>query len=294
VNVTRSGSASARIRFISTSQWGAKIIGNGTLADAFMVRSNYIDVVGFEVTDTTGYQGIELYGSYDRALGNHVHNVWAHGCTDWRGGAGINSSNYGGIGNQIIGNLVHDIGDVANGCASVHGIYIANAYNVVQNNISYRNQGWGITSWHMATHNTITNNTVFNNDVGGVNSGASDGVTDDYTLVANNIVVSNGVNTDNLRFGIGQEGSNGSHNRYTNNLVYGNRPADLNITVGIVSGTITANPATVFINYTGDGSGDYRLRPGSVATRADTQLGATELGVSRTPPGSSGASGLVP
>ena len=111
VEIKTSGNSSNRIRFISDSQWAATVTGNGTVNYSFMVRqANYIDIVGFEVTNKTGYQGIELYASYGRALGNHVHNVWAHGCTDWLGGAGINSSNYYGTGNQIIGNLVHDIG----------------------------------------------------------------------------------------------------------------------------------------------------------------------------------------
>lgn len=289
VNVTRSGSSSARIRFISDSEWAAKITGNGTIADAFMVRSNYVDVVGFEVTNTTGYQGIELYGSYDRALGNHVHNVWAHGCTDWRGGAGINSSNYAGTGNQIIGNLVHDIGDFAYGCASVHGIYIANARNIVQNNISYRNQGWGITSWHKATHNIIANNTVFNNDVAGINTGASDGgVVDNYTVVSNNIVMNNGIATNwvcypygtrspacvNSRNGIGQEGSNGMSNVYTNNVVSGNKPRDVYVTRGTVSRSITASPSSVFVNYTAGGTGNYHLRSNAPAVNVGTSTGA--------------------
>ena len=290
VEVTRNGTASARIRFISESQWAAKITGNGTIADAFMVHgANYIDVVGFEVTNGTGYQGIELYGSYGRALINHVHNVWAHGCTDWRGGAGINSSNYDGTGNVIIGNLVHDIGDFAHGCASVHGIYIANAHNIVQNNISYRNQGWGITSWHKATHNTISNNTVFNNAVAGINTGASDGgVVDDSTVVSNNIVMNNGLATNWVCYpsgkwspscsdpqnGIGQEGSNGTHDVYTNNVVYGNKPADVRVSKGTVSKTITSSPSSVFVSYTGDGNGNYHLKSGSPAINAGTNNGA--------------------
>lgn len=46
------------------------------------------------------------------------------------------------------------------------------------------------------------------------------------------------------------------------------------VNVGTVSGTLYANPATIFLNYTGDGSGDYRLRPGS-PSNGGTQIGAT-------------------
>lgn len=290
VEVSRSGTSTARIVFLSDTQWGALVTGDGTIADAFLVHgANYVDVVGFEVTNQTGYQGIELNGSYGAALGNHVHNVWAHGCTDWLGGAGINSSNYSATGNQIIGNMVHDIGDFNHGCASVHGIYLANAHNIVQNNISYRNQGWGITSWHQATHNTIVNNTVFNNDVAGINTGAGDnGVVDDYSEVGNNIVMNNGTAINWVCYpagnyspscadpqnGIGQEGANGPHDLYTNNVVYGNEPADVYVTVGTVSDTITATPSSVFVNYTGDGTGDYHLLPGSPAVNGGTSEGA--------------------
>jgi hypothetical protein len=288
INLTRGGSAAARIRFISDSKWAAKITGDGTINDAFMVRDvDYVDIVGFEVTNTTGYEGIELMGSYGRALGNLVHHVWAHGCTDWRGGAGVNSSNYNGTGNEIIGNIVHDVGDYSHGCASVHGIYIANSHNVVQNNIAYRNQGWGITSWHYATNNIITNNTVFNNATAGINTG-NENTGDNGTVVANNIVVFNGIATNwvcypsgslstacaDPRYGIGQEGNNGSSDQYLNNLVYGNVPADIHVSSGTVSGNLTANPSSIFVNYAGDGSGDYHLSSGSPAIDTGVTLDA--------------------
>lgn len=283
VNVTVSGAPGAPIRFVSDYKWQAVVVGDGSVNDAFMLRGNYLDIVNFQVTNGSGYQGIELYGSYDRAIGNHVRNVWAAGCVDSRGGAGINSSNPTGHDNQIAGNLVHDIGDYAHGCAAVHGIYIANPGNMVQNNVAFRNQGWGITSWHNSSRNVISNNTVFNNDVGGINTGGTDGTVDDNTLVANNIVVLNGVNTGNLRFGIGQEGSNGPNCAYINNLVFGNQPADFSVSTGMVTGTIIANPAAVFVNYTGDGFGDYRLRAGSPAVGKGTPQGAPAVDFNGSP-----------
>lgn len=244
VAIKVSGADRNRIRFVSDSQWGAKVIGDGSSNDAFMVSSDYVDIVGFEVTNTTGYIGIELFGSYDRAVGNHVHDVWANGCVDGLGGAGIASSLQAsypnpysstkvGTHNAIEDNHVHDIGNSELGCALVHGVYIMNAYNTVIGNVTYGNMGWGITSWHSATNDLITKNTVFENNTGGINTGSNDAGGDDYSTVMNNRVFDNGKpphgwigGSPNPRFGIGQEGIYGIHNVFTNNVVYGNQPAD--------------------------------------------------------------------
>src|SRR5882724_12759818 len=56
-----SGTSGSRAVFQSVNKWGAKVTGSGTTAPAIQVRtSNYVDIVNFEVTNATGYMGIEM------------------------------------------------------------------------------------------------------------------------------------------------------------------------------------------------------------------------------------------
>jgi Protein of unknown function (DUF1565) len=291
VNITYGGTSSAHARFISDQRWGALVTGDGTQTDSFMVRSDYVDIVGFEVTSQAGNQGIELFGSYGSALGNHVHNVWAGACATDLGGAGIASSysppwanGYSsfpiGTGNVISGNIVHDIGDPTKGCGLIHGIYIMNHLNTVTNNVVFKTMGWGVTSWHYADQDIISNNTIFNNNTGGINTGASDGGSvDQDSTVINNLVFYNGIPTNGFvtlsepgpRYGIGQEGSYGSNNVFANNIVFGNQPGDYRNNVS-ATGSQIVDPALgkVFVNWQLDGSGNYNLVTGSVAKGSGT------------------------
>jgi hypothetical protein len=67
--------------------------------------------------------------------------------------------------------------------------------------------------------------------------------------------------------------STGSNNVYNNNIVYNNSGGNLRLISGKESGTITLTSAqfsTLFVNYTGDRYGDYRLRRGAVGIDAGT------------------------
>src|SRR5260370_26130780 len=95
--------------------------------------------------------------------------------------------------------------------------------------------------------------------------------TDDYTTVANNIIVNNG------QYGIHQGYSLGSHNVFLNNIVYNNPAGNISNpesgTSATQSGTITLTSAqfsALFWNYTGGMTGDYPLLSGAVAIDAGT------------------------
>jgi parallel beta-helix repeat protein len=271
VTTSRSGRASARIRFISEVRWGALVRSVGTYA-TWTNEGDFVDIVGFDVSGD-GYIGVLNRGSNVRIIANHVHHIPAPGCTG-NGGAGIVNANYGGIDNDIISNVVHDIGDPDKICARVQGIYHSNLRGQILNNISYRNQGYGIHLWHAASDVTIANNLVFNNHYGGILIGAGDAPYDgspshpaDRILVANNLVVYN-----QNRYGIEELGVTGTHNLYVNNLVYGNHPKDWKLQTGRQQGTITADPH--FLDYRPEGSGDYHLSTNSPAVSNGTSLGA--------------------
>jgi parallel beta-helix repeat protein len=279
IKTRTSGNASARITFISETQWGASLVS--TLAGNTAVWSNagdYVDIKGFDIT---GHGSIGIYneGSHVRIIGNYIHDIPAQGCTS-NGGAGILNGNYSAEDDDAIGNVVENIGDYKNPCPRVHGIYYTNLGGHARYNIVYRSQGWGIHTWHAARKTVITNNTVFNNAYGGILIGDGDGpggVLNDYTVVSNNIVYRNGLNRKASGYGIEEYGNTGTHNLYLDNLIYQNGPTNWNLQNGNQSfGTLSEDPQ--FVNYTGDGGGDYHLRPTSPAIHAGTKQGALANG----------------
>jgi hypothetical protein len=264
------GTATARIVFLSDQKWGAKIVGNGS-APAFQLRSNddYIDIIGFDISNPGASQGIETYASNGRIEGNRVHNV-SGGCPSY-GGAAIHL--YSGANNVVNGNFVYSIGNSTGACQLTQGIYSEDRDDLIENNIVLKTQGWGIHLWHAATHETVVNNTVVNNDQGGIIVGCGDdGCTiDDYTTVNNNIVAFNG--SVGGHYGIYENGVTGTHNSYNNNLVYNNSSANFALQNGLTAtATITANP--LFVNYTGDENGDYHLQATSPAIDKATSTSA--------------------
>jgi parallel beta-helix repeat protein len=196
-------------------------------------------------------------------------------------GSGIvNHQNHAGHDDDVIGNVVHDIGDFTQANALQHGIYHANLRGHIWNNLVYRCQGWGIHLWHAATQVTIANNTVFNNAYGGILVGDGDDpggfsapVVNDNTLVSNNIVYRNGLQPGGNGYGIEEYGNTGPNNQYLNNLVYQNGPSDWKLQNGISPlASLAADPQ--FVNYQPDGSGDYHLLSTSPALHAGTPSGS--------------------
>jgi hypothetical protein len=263
-----SGTAQARIAFVSATRGGAKIVGDRGSA-AWRNRGNYVDIVGFDITGANE-DGLTSEGSYDRIAGNRVHGFRAGNCITTASG------DY----------ALHDIdviGNVAFGCGSDrldHGIYVGHARGVVANNISYGNAGFGIHCWHACNALTISNNLVFNNPQGGVLIGQGDGpnfgnVQADNIVVANNIAIGNG--RDAMR----EVGGTGPHNRFLNNIFWNNEVNDISFHDGSESGTKVQDPALV--DFRGDGTGDYRLRPNSPGIGAGVQHGAPPNDIDGTP-----------
>jgi hypothetical protein len=262
-----SGTEAARIRFVSDTPWGARITTAGSDC-SWTNRGDYVDIEGFDISGD-GRLGILNLASSVRIMGNHVHDIPALN-SGGNGGAGIDNGDYAARDSDIVGNTVHDIGDTGSPGSRVHGIYLANYGGHVWNNISYRNEGWGIHAWHAARHAVIANNLVFANGRGGIVIGAGDspgGVDADGFIVANNIAVHNG------GYGVVECGRIGKNNRYLNNLAYRNALGAFSLQHGnLAQGTVEADP--MLVGYQADGTGDYHLAPGSPAIRAGTALGA--------------------
>ena len=150
-----------------------------------------------------------------------------------------------------------------------HGIYIADANDIVQNNIVYNNSGIGITTWHACTNVTISNNLVWGNLDDGIQIGDGD---DPGGVVCDNSIVSNNISIYNGNFGIEEEGSDWCQQRFPQQLpLRKQRGFDQSRVRPRCSDTVTANAD--FVNWQADGSGDYQLAAGSPCIDAGTSVG---------------------
>jgi parallel beta-helix repeat protein len=262
---TASGRAGARVRYVSSVKWGARVVGSGTEA-VWVNRGNYVEIAGFDLSGS-GRAGIINYGSWVKMADNHVHDLALSGGCTGNGGGGIVNANYKASDGEISGNVVHDIG-APGACPGVHGIYYANQRGRIHNNIVYRASAWGIHLWHAADQVIISNNTVFANGSdkvgGGIVVGTGDspgGVMLTDTRVVDNIVAYN-PRASIRQYCDPDETCIGSGNVVANNVVFRNG-LGIEMRVGKAIGTITRDP--LFIDFRPDGQGDYRVKHGSPA-----------------------------
>jgi len=256
IKTSKSGTAAARIKFVSDVKWGAKIVVSGT-GITWESKGSYVDIDGFDISGT-GRHGILAGGRNLTITNNFIHDLTVTGGCNGSGGGAIDT--YGPVGNVLIDrNVVRNIGYAMIGkCNTVQGIYVANASNVVTNNIVSGVAAVGITQWHGATASTIVNNTVFHSKMGILlgqgDSGTTTGSANNY--VANNIVY------DHTTYGIVEGGKMAGGNKYVNNLVYKSGTA-MRVKAGTATGTITSDP--LFVSYNALGTGNYKVSKSSPA-----------------------------
>ncbi|HEX8613694.1 MAG TPA: DUF1565 domain-containing protein [Telluria sp.] len=261
IKTTVSGTASARIYFVSTTKWGAKIVVSGSSGKTgWDNRGNYVDIVGFEVNGKGGKWtgGIYNGGSYDMIRANYVHDIAKGvGCTSAGGSAIGVDSYYKGVKSDVVGNLVHDIGPA--GCRFVQGIYVSTSGSV-KNNVVYRVAEGAIHLWHDANRVIITNNTVTTSNTGIIVGGGDFYHTSgpaDYIAVHSNIVYDN-------KMGVSEQGKTGKNNTYRNNLVFKNSTYNWQLKNGLThTGTVSSEP--LFVAYSRSGTPDLRLTSSSPA-----------------------------
>ncbi|NHZ66686.1 choice-of-anchor Q domain-containing protein [Massilia genomosp. 1] len=272
IKTTVSGAASARIYFVSTSKWGAKIVASGASGKTgWDNRGNYVDIVGFEVNGKGGKWtgGIYNGGSYDMIRANYVHDIAKGVACNSGGGSAIGvDSYYKGVKSDVVGNLVHDIGPA--GCRFVQGIYISTSGSV-KNNVVYRVAEGAIHLWHDANRVIITNNTVTTSNTGIIVGGGdfyhSRGPAD-YIAVYSNIVYDN-------KMGVSEQGKTGKNNTYRNNLVFKNATYNWQLKNGLThTGTVSSEP--LFVAYSRSGTPDLRLSSSSPAIGRGTPTEALD------------------
>lgn len=253
---TKSGTAAAPITFISDTKWGAKIKvtgSGGSKGYIFRNDGSYVHLIGFDISSTGVSDGVTLNGSHNLAQGNHVHDMTNITCSGSPGGSGLGDDT--GSNNIYDGNVVNNIGDgYPSKCDYVHGIYIDDAGDIVENNIAYNNVGNGIYINHETGPVTFMNNTSFANAEYGFGVNGTQAVSG--FVIANNISMNNGLagfKTWSIITGA----------QYTNNISFNNPTNFVQDGKGTDIGTITSDPQ--FVNYQANGSGDYHLKAGSPA-----------------------------
>jgi hypothetical protein len=250
IQTSASGTASARIYWVSTTKGGAKIVppSSSSNAVAWDNRGNYVSIIGFDVdgsnsgSGTKWAQGIYTGGSYGMIADNHIHHIAQNiPCTS-NGGSAIGvDSYYHGVKTDVVGNVVNDIGPA--GCTYVQGIYVSTS-GTIKNNLVYRVAEAAIHLWHDATDVIITNNTVTNSGYGIIVGGGDFYFT---SAGANNVFVANNIAFAN-KYGISEQGKTGTANKYQNNLVVQNSTYNISLRNGLKdSGTVSSNP--LFVAY---------------------------------------------
>lgn len=294
VLVTRGGSSGYPITFKSQHKWRAKLAPSApnSNGNVFEVDAGYVNVVGFEVTGTANSAGniaagIRSHVNYPSVniMGNKIHNLGNSTCQ--KGGGILSAAPH----SMITGNYIYRIGlpySSSPSCPYQHGIYGAGleigAYYA--NNVIFEVfQGLAVHLNDYGINNvTFTNNTIFNvgdGSYGGAMVFECGGGTCDYLTFSNNII--SNMHTNQWSDGCFAElitsnsgGVFGTHNTFANNVVDSSCPMSIN---EWKSGnhdvnTIIANP--LYVNYTGDETGDYHLRPSSLAKhKAAQKVGLT-------------------
>jgi hypothetical protein len=267
IKTTASGSSTARIYWVSTTKWGAKIVppASSTNNNAWDNRGNYVSIIGFDVDGTNSgsgtkwTHGIYTGGSYGLIADNHIHNIAKSVTCTSAGGSAIGvDSYYHGVMTDVINNVVNDIGPA--GCTYVQGIYFSTSGSI-KNNLVYRVGAVAIHLWHDANNVVITNNTATSSNFGMVIGGGDFYYT---TAGANNIFVANNIVYDNV-YGISEQGTTGTNNVYKNNLVTKNSTYNIKLQHGLVAtATVSSDPLLVAYSRTAT-TPDFHLTTSSPA-----------------------------
>jgi len=290
------GTADHPVTYVAQHKWQAKLVGHGSGDGTTVIgmAGGYTIVKDFDITGPNA-NGFNLStngtaASYNQAVGNYIHDMVTP--CDANSGAGITTgsggNNYAGVGHEsAIGNLIVNL-VAAGGCPGGHqasGIAMMLPDGIVANNIVI-NCGDAIEAWHAATNTVFFGNVVLNSGRG-LSMGAGDapgGVTNNNSLVQNNIIVNGSAPA------IIETGGTGTNNVYKDNLVFGGNTS-IQLSNGLkATGTIVADP--MFVNNTGNATGDYQLQTNSPARGAGLALASVTTDFDGNPRPQSGATDI--
>ncbi len=252
------GTAGHFLTIRSQVKYAATIYGNGdtTNESAVEINSPYVRVRDFTITGAMGVRnGVLINADHVEVIGNEIHTIcqFLTGGTSWQGGAGVDIWNSPAVGILIDGNVIHHIGKPGSTQQLVHGMYLGVHVtdSRVTNNLIYKCEDFGL---HPYDATEASGWQFINNTITACGRGilqAPQGVT------RNNISFNNRSSNYDIR---------GAGNVLSNNLSGGSGDVEME---GVISGV---DP--LFVNAATDGTGDFRLQPGSPAIDMGTDTDA--------------------
>ena len=291
VTFNANGTSTSPITFRSQTRWGALVSPTGP-GLVFNINSSYIVIQDFEITDSNADTLIKFQdgGTGGQALGNKLHDfgTTVAACD---GGAAILATQNNAI---IDSNFVYSFGPLSNTCWLWDGIYVGDGNGVaVTNNIVVAaiDAGAGIQfngeqaiQPNFPSDEILSNNDVVNIPGDGIYISCWLAGTCDNNIVTNNILYF----VDQIYFGRNpllkggggniflhaNAGTFGSDNLYSNNLIYYNTtetPQNILAPGQTLIDTVSADP--LFVDNTGNATGNYQLQPGSLAISAGISTG---------------------
>jgi hypothetical protein len=288
LTLSKSGTSGNPIVLTCVTRGACYITGTATgNTDVMAISGNYITFDGFDISSVSSAipnanMIIYLSGSHDILSRNAIHDVQPD-CSS-TGGGGIQtdgSTSY----NTYDANLVYNIGNNNPACKTgsvvqVDGILdeTNGAGDVIENNIVYNVYGgWGLNHGYAAgtaSAVTIVNNLVFENGNGGIalTYGSAS------SIVKNNIMIDNG---SNYSGGCGVYGYDvvATGMQISNNANDGNAggpycTSDSTGTIATSGGDLTIAPASTFVNWQTNGSGNYQQAAGAATIGTGSSTGA--------------------
>lgn len=268
ISSKQSGTATARIKYVSDVKNRAKIQQVSGATSMWEISGGYTDVIGFEI-DGSGSNtlriGIAFSGGNSSLQNSIVHDVAMNTVCDNLGGAGAHASQAAGAAYNnydFLNNIIYRVGGT---CGYISAIYHQSS-GKIQNNLIYASS-YAIHGYHDDHDLLIANNTVFGNSgygilYGGCQEAYNNGCPTSGMRIYNNIIYDNGGGIS------GPVTAADVDNILKNNLVYKNtNQFDLaSPSNSTRSGEVIADPQ--FVNYIRTGGGDYHLKSTSPAINA--------------------------
>lgn len=257
ISTSKSGTAAARIKFVSDTPYAALLRFNAQNAYCWENSGSYVDVQWFDIAGT-GSGGFFNWGSHFTITDNIIHDIGQPTYTSDGGGAIVLHEFNNPVNTVAARNLIYNIAN-SGGTTSrqyYQGIYAQHDTSEIVNNVVYACGGGGIHLWHKPVRVLIAHNIVAGCGDGiVVGAGDSTPATPaDFISVLNNIAVGN------TGIGIDSEGLLGENNIYAYNHSSGNG-TDWRLSGGEThTDDIVAVPT--FVNAA---ARDYRPAPGSSA-----------------------------